>query len=129
MLARVAGISLLCAFGLAACQTDSTATRASTESTTSAPHVALLTPPSAGSGLVGWDADKIRGLYGKPSFIRTEKESELWRYDGQSCAAFFVMYRETAGMRVRYVQTYPSQGAMGDAACLAGIKARAGVTS
>jgi hypothetical protein len=127
MLARVAGISLaMCAAGLAGCQTDGAGTAAPAGTST---HVALLTPPSAGSGLVGWEADRIRGLYGKPSFIRKEKESELWRYDGQNCAAFFVLYQEQAGLRVHHVETYPAQGAMGDAACLAGIKSRAGATS
>ena len=132
MLARVGKISALCLFGLAlaGCKTDNvgTATPASS-STQPSGRVALLSPPSAGSGLVGWEANKILALYGKPAFVRKEKESELWRYDGQHCAAFFFMYQEQAGLRVRHVETYPAQGAMGDAACLAGIKARVRATS
>jgi|GEM_PF-1128612 len=129
MLARVVRISLaLGLLGLAGCKTDNVGT-ASANTNPSSPHVAILTPPGAGSGLVGWEADKIRGLYGQPSFIRKEQESELWRYDGENCAAFFVLYQERAGLRVRHVEINPSQGAMGDAACLAGIKARARATS
>ena len=129
MLARVVRIALaLSVLALTGCKTDN-AGAASSDRNVASPHVAVLTPPSAGSGLVGWEAEKIRGLYGKPSFIRKEQESELWRYDGQNCAAFFVLYQEQTGLRVRYVETSPSQGAMGDAACLAGIKARARATS
>ena len=128
MLARVVGIALaLNMLGLAGCKTDSAGT--ASPANASSPHVAILTPPSAGSGLVGWEAEKIRNIYGKPSFIRKELESELWRYDGLSCAAFFVLYQDQTGLRVRHVETYPAQGAMGDAACLAGIKARAGARS
>ena len=131
MLARVTKISLVCLLGagLTACKTDNAGTATPATANTQTPHVAVLTPPSAGSGLVGWEADKIRGLYGKPAFVRKEKDSELWRYDGRGCAAFFFLYQEAAGLRVRHVETYPQAGAMGDAACLAGIKARAGATS
>jgi hypothetical protein len=129
---KIPVLTALCLIGaaLAGCKTDNAGTATPGNANAQTPgHVALLTPPSAGSGLVGWEADKILTLYGKPAFVRKEKDSELWRYDGQHCAAFFFMYQEQAGLRVRHVETYPAQGAMADAACLAGIKARAGATS
>ncbi len=134
MLARARKIPVwvvLCVAGsaLACCQTDNTGTATSGNANPQPGHVALLTPPSAGSGLNGWEADKILAIYGKPSFVRKEEGSELWRYDGPHCAAFFFLYQEQAGMRVRHVETSPQQGAMADAACLASIKARAGAAS
>jgi hypothetical protein len=135
MLARAQKISVFLVLSvigcaLAGCKTDNTGTATPASSSTQpSGHVALLSPPTAGSGLVGWEANKILALYGKPAFVRKEAGSELWRYDGQRCAAFFFLYQDQAGLRVRHVETSPQQGAMGDAACLAGIKARAGASS
>lgn len=135
MLASTAKIPVLMAFcfigcALAGCKTDNAGTVTPVSSSAQpSGHVALLSPPSAGSGLVGWEADKILALYGKPSFVRKEEGSELWRYDGQHCAAFFFLYQEQAGLHVHHVETSPQQGAMADAACLAGIKAHAGASS
>ena len=111
---------------LAGCQTDATGTATASPP----PPLALLQPPSTSSALLGWEPTAVTSLYGKPVFVRKEKDSELWRYDGQNCAAFIFFYQEQAGMRVRHVETLPQgQGVMADAACLAGIKARASATS
>ncbi|MGQ0740744.1 MAG: hypothetical protein ACT4OG_00385 [Alphaproteobacteria bacterium] len=129
MLARAASFFLASAcLVLAGCKTDGVAT-ATPSAAGSGGHMALLSPPTVGRGLVGWEADKIRGLYGVPAFVRREKKSELWRYDGQDCAAIFILYQDAETLRVRHVETYPQKGAVADAACLAGIKRRAPATS
>ncbi len=122
-----ASLTAVClALALAGCKTDNPGSTAS-----AAPPIASLLPmpPSLDRGLIGWDSSAIVSLYGKPTFVRKEKEAELWRYDGAQCAAFFFFYQEQAGLRVRHVETLPKAGAMADAACLAGIKARATATS
>ena len=53
------------------------------------------------------DAQSLRAAYGTPAFIRREPDSELWRYDGMSCAAFFFLYSDGGTYRVRHTETSP----------------------
>jgi hypothetical protein len=53
------------------------------------------------------DAQGLRAAYGAPAFIRREADSELWRYDGMGCAAFFFLYPEGSTYRIRYAETSP----------------------
>ena len=53
------------------------------------------------------DAQSLRAAYGAPAFVRREPDSELWRYDGMRCAAFFFLYPEDGTYRIRYVETNP----------------------
>jgi hypothetical protein len=53
------------------------------------------------------DAVSLRMRYGAPNFIRREAETELWRYDGTDCAAFFFLYREGGVLKLRYSETMP----------------------
>jgi len=53
------------------------------------------------------DAQSLRAAYGTPAFIRRESDSELWRYDGMKCAAFFFLYPEDGAYRVRHTETSP----------------------
>jgi hypothetical protein len=53
------------------------------------------------------DAPSLRAAYGTPAFIRREPDSELWRYDGMRCAAFFFLYPEGGTYRIRHAETSP----------------------
>jgi hypothetical protein len=65
------------------------------------------------------DAQSLRAAYGTPAFIRREPDSELWRYDGMSCTAFFFLYPEDGTYRVRHTETSPrGQDAPTDPDCL-----------
>jgi hypothetical protein len=71
------------------------------------------------------DAQSLRTAYGAPDFIRKEKDSELWRYDGKNCAVFFFLYREGELMRIRYAETDPrGKDVAADPACIEGLNAR-----
>ncbi len=71
------------------------------------------------------DSVSLRAVYGAPDFVRRETDSELWRYDGMGCAAFFFLYREGEIWRLRYSETNPRGRAMpADTACLTGLSAR-----
>src|SRR5262249_23674266 len=34
----------------------------------------------------------LQAAFGKPAFVRKDGATEMWRYDGQSCRAFFFLY-------------------------------------
>ena len=86
-----------------------------------APIPMSMTPPPSAS-VPPTDALTLRAAYGAPDFVRREMDSELWRYDGQDCAAFFFLYREGEIWRLRYSETMPRGRDMpADAACLSGI--------
>lgn len=53
------------------------------------------------------DLESLRAAYGAPAFIRREPDSELWRYDGTNCAAFFFLYPEGGTYRIRHAETNP----------------------
>src|SRR3954468_641178 len=53
------------------------------------------------------DAAALRKEYGKPDFVRSEANSELWRYDGNHCALFLFLYRERDSLQLRHMETLP----------------------
>jgi hypothetical protein len=83
-------------------------------------------PPGEINGVTGLDAAQLKLAYGAPSFVRKDNGFELWRYDGQSCKAFFFLYKENERLAVRHVETMPrGVGIAADASCLDALKARA----
>jgi len=77
-------------------------------------------PPGEPAGYAGIDSGALRIAMGTPSFVRRESGgSELWRYDGQGCKAFFFLYPDNGGLSVRHVETVPRpQDASADVDCL-----------
>ena len=92
-----------------------------------APTVPLPPPPPSGepASLVGLSAGELRGFFGVPVFVRKENGTEMWRYDGAGCRAFFFLYPQGDSQIVRHVETIP-QGTKtaADANCLAVLRAR-----
>jgi hypothetical protein len=71
------------------------------------------------------DSLSLRARYGPPDFIRRENDSELWRYNGMSCTAFFFLYREGEMWLIRYAETAPrGQNMPADPVCIQSISAR-----
>lgn len=77
-------------------------------------------PPGEPAGYAGIDAGALRVAMGTPTFMRKEVGgSELWRYDGKTCKAFFFLYPQGGTLSVRHVETMPRpQDASADIACL-----------
>ena len=76
------------------------------------------------------DAASLRARYGAPDFIRREAESELWRYDGADCAAFFFLYREGDVLKLRFSETMPrGKETVADPACVESLNAHPGAMS
>src|SRR6185369_250309 len=72
------------------------------------PPVAMIAPPPiAPPPQPPTDAQSLRARYGAPDFVRQESDSELWRYDGDKCAAFFFLYRDGDALKIRYSETLP----------------------
>ncbi len=117
MKGRIAAL-LLCA-GLAACASQ--------------PRQTALIPPSAPTGepagIAGLAALQVKATFGEPSFVRKDGVSEVWRYDGQTCRAFFFLYPSGDGKVVRHVETLPRGTQMAaDATCLDALRGRAKVS-
>ena len=73
-------------------------------------------------------ATSLQAAFGKPAFVRKDGATEMWRYDGANCRAFFFLYG-TPPM-VRHVETLPhgAQSAA-DMECLTALKSLPAKTS
>jgi hypothetical protein len=88
---------------------------------------ALVAPPPAGEppDLVGLAPANIQAAFGSPAFVRKDGQTQMWRYDGQTCRAFFFFYGQTGLQTLRHVETLPRGTAMAaDATCLAALRAQ-----
>ena len=82
-------------------------------------------PPGEPAGLIGLPQANVRGIFGAPSFTRTENGAEMWRYDGSGCRAFFFFYPKGAEQVVRHVETLPRGAEIAaDPNCLAVLRGR-----
>jgi hypothetical protein len=64
-------------------------------------------PPGEPSGAAGISATALRASYGAPQFTRKDGDTEIWRYDGAGCHAFFFLYPDKSVLVVRHVETMP----------------------
>ena len=62
----------------------------------------------------------ILSSFGRPAFVRKDGAIEMWRYDGQSCRAFFFFYG--APLAVRHIETLPrGTSSAADQGCLTAL--------
>jgi hypothetical protein len=89
-----------------------------------APVVPIPPPPKGEPDLfTGLPAARLRVQLGSPAFIRKDGATEMWRYDGKDCHAYFFLYGAGAAQVVRHVETLPQgKNAAADPACLNGLK-------
>jgi hypothetical protein len=66
-------------------------------------------------------ASGLQAAFGRPAFVRKDGGTEMWRYDGAACRAFFFLYGTPPA--VRHVETLPhgAQSAA-DMECLNALK-------
>jgi hypothetical protein len=89
------------------------------------PPVPSAIPPAPPRGEPGqylnMPVSGLQAAFGKPAFVRKDGATELWRYDGQTCRAFFFLYG--APLMVRHVETLPhgDQNAV-DMECLTALR-------
>ena len=96
-----------------------------------APGIAAI-PPAPPRGEPGqylnMAAPGLQAAFGRPAFVRKDGTTEMWRYDGAACRAFFFLYG--APLAVRHVETLPhgAQSAA-DIDCLTALRASPAKTS
>lgn len=73
-------------------------------------------------------ATGLTAMLGRPAFVRKDGATEMWRYDGAACRAFFFLYGSP--LAVRHVETLPhgAQNAA-DMACLTALRSSPPKTS
>ncbi len=73
-------------------------------------------------------APGLQAAFGRPAFVRKDGTTEMWRYDGAACRAFFFLYGSPPA--VRHVETLPhGEGSAADMACLTALKLSPAKTS
>ncbi|HVV28922.1 MAG TPA: hypothetical protein VHC40_13240 [Rhizomicrobium sp.] len=85
---------------------------------------AIPAPPPRGapSPYLNLSGAALRAAFGQPAFVRKDGVTEMWRYDGAACRAFFFLYG--AQPAVRHVETLPhGTDSPADAACLTALRA------
>ena len=90
------------------------------------PAVPIPQQPPAGepTAYLNLPPANLRGLLGAPQFVRQDGASEMWRYDGASCRAFFFLQGPAGNQTVRHVETLPAGAASAaDPLCLNALKA------
>ena len=93
--------------------------------TPQAPPVPIPPPPPRGepAQFSNISAAQLKTMLGEPSFMRNDGATQMWRYDGQGCQAFFFLYGAGAQQRVRHVETLPAgRDVAADPACLSALK-------
>ena len=75
-------------------------------------------------------AAALRVALGAPAFVRKDGATEMWRYDGAACRAFFFFYGPPTQQVVRHVETLPRGVKLAaDSACLTALQAAPAKTS
>jgi hypothetical protein len=89
------------------------------------PNVALPSapPPGEPGNIAGLTTGQIRIAFGPPAFVRKDDGTQMWRYDGAACKAFFFFYPDNNRLTVRHVETLPRGTTMAaDSSCLASLQ-------
>jgi hypothetical protein len=92
------------------------------------PAVPIPQTPPAGEPVdfINLPPANLRGLLGQPHFVRQDGGTEMWRYDGASCRAFFFLQGPDGSETVRHVETLPAGAASAaDPLCLNALRAAA----
>ena len=89
------------------------------------PPRASLIPPSPPRGEPGQYLNlggvALQAAFGKPAFVRRDGATEMWRYDGRACRAFFFLYGSP--LAVRHVETLPHGAkSAADMGCLTALR-------
>jgi hypothetical protein len=122
MIRRVAILSLALLAGACAARGPRPVSAPSTASIPAAP------PRGEPGQYMNMAATGLQAAFGKPAFVRKDGATEMWRYDGAACRAFFFLYG--APLMVRHVETLPhGVSSAADSACLTALSASPAKTS
>ncbi len=116
------------ALALAGCAQTTTRTASMAARRPLSPGVLIPpAPPAAGApAFINLPPANLRGLLGQPKFVRTDGDTQMWRYDGAACSAFFFLQGPVGAQTVRHVETLPAGSASSaDPLCLNALRASA----
>ena|ERR1700754_4594341 len=114
---------LLIVFAVAGCA-------ANTPSPKPAAAIPAAPPRGEPSAYLNMQSGALRAAFGMPAFVRKDGVTEMWRYDGQACRAFFFLYAVQGQLAVRHVETLPhGTGQAADMGCLTALRASPPKTS
>ena len=90
-----------------------------------APPPAAVIPPAPPRGEPGVYLNMpeagLQAAFGTPAFVRKDGATQMWRYDGAACRAFFFLYG--APPAVRHVETLPhGKAEAADIGCLTNLR-------
>lgn len=94
------------------------------------PGAPIPPPPPRGEppAFINLPATRLEAMLGHPAFMRRDGATQLWRYDGAACRAFFLLYG--APLAVRHVETIPhGKTEAADTGCLTALRASSPKTS
>ena len=85
--------------------------------------------PGEPSDIVDIPEAQLRAVFGLPAFVRKDGHSEMWRYDGATCKAFFFLYPAADTLTVRHVETVPrGREIAADFGCLSALRGHPATT-
>jgi hypothetical protein len=96
------------------------------------PATAIPPGPPRGepSAFLNLRAQALEAAFGRPAFVRRDGTTEMWRYDGAVCRAFFFLYGGKGTEVVRHVETLPhGRDQAADMACLTALRTSPAKTS
>jgi hypothetical protein len=94
------------------------------------PQAAIPAAPARGEpgAYLNMASPGLTAAFGKPAFVRQDGVTQMWRYDGEACRAFFFLYG--APLAVRHVETLPhGVRSAADSACLTALRTSPAKTS
>ena len=125
MIRRVTILSLALLAGACAAKAPQAPPPPQAPTTASIPPAPPRGEPSPWFNMAG---TALQAAIGKPAFVRRDGLTQMWRYDGAACRAFFFLYGQP--LTVRHVETLPhGADAAADIGCLTALQASPAKTS
>jgi hypothetical protein len=82
-------------------------------------------PPGEPVGTTGMREADLRATFGTTAFVRHDGTTQIWRFDGANCKAFFFLYSRDNLTAVWHVETAPRGIAIAaDENCLNALRVR-----
>ena len=86
-------------------------------------HLPPAPPPGEPAGTTGMHEADLRSTFGAPAFVRRDGTTQIWRFDGANCKAFFFLYSRDNRAAVWHVETMPRGSAIAaDENCLNALR-------
>ena len=72
--------------------------------TVPAATVSQAGPADEAGRLIGLDAGRLQGMFGRPGLVRSDAPAEIWQYRSHGCVLDLFLYQDKDGMRLHYLE-------------------------